>query len=71
MKLSIIIPYYNEKSALPDLISLVKEAPVEEKEIIFVDDCSEDGTTQLIKTKIEKKLIRSSIIPKIWERELQ
>ncbi len=71
MKLSIIIPCYNEKSALPDLISLVKEAPVEEKEIILVDDCSEDGTTQLIKTKIEKKLIRSSIIPKIWERELQ
>ena len=56
MKLSIIIPCYNEKSALPDLISLVKEAPVEEKEIILVDDCSNDGSTQLIKTKIEKEV---------------
>lgn len=64
MKLSIIIPYYNEKSALPDLISLVKEAPVEEKEIIFVDDCSEDGTTQLIKTKIEKKIDKVIYHPK-------
>jgi len=51
MKLSIIIPCYNEKSALPDLISMVKEAPVEEKEIILVDDCSNDGSTQLIKNK--------------------
>ncbi|MBW1613736.1 MAG: glycosyltransferase family 2 protein [Deltaproteobacteria bacterium] len=56
MKLSIIIPCYNEKSALPDLISMVKEAPVEEKEIILVDDCSNDGSTQLIKTKIEKEV---------------
>lgn len=64
MKLSIIIPYYNEKSALPDLISLVKEAPVEEKEIILVDDCSEDGTTQLIKTKIEKKIDKVIYHPK-------
>lgn len=64
MKLSIIIPCYNEKNALPDLISLVKEAPVEEKEIILVDDCSEDGTTQLIKTKIEKKIDKVIYHPK-------
>jgi glycosyltransferase involved in cell wall biosynthesis len=64
VKLSIIIPCYNEKSALPDLISLVKEAPVEEKEIILVDDCSEDGTTQLIKTKIEKKIDKVIYHPK-------
>jgi len=35
---------------------VVKEAPVEEKEIILVDDCSNDGSTQLIKTKIEKEV---------------
>ena len=56
MKLSIIIPCYNEKRFLPELISLVKESPVKEKEIILVDDCSNDGTTQLIKTKIEKEV---------------
>ncbi|MDB9822152.1 glycosyltransferase family 2 protein [Deltaproteobacteria bacterium] len=53
MKLSIIIPCYNEKEYLPKLISLVKDSPVDNKEIILVDDGSNDGTTQLIKSEIE------------------
>ena len=43
MKLSIIIPCYNEKEFLSQLISLVKKSSVEEKEIILVDDGSDDG----------------------------
>ena len=46
MKLSVIIPCYNEKDLLPELIELVKRAPVENKEIILVDDGSTDGTTE-------------------------
>ena len=53
MKLSIIIPCYNEKEHLPKLISLVKRSPVEDKEIILVDDGSSDGTTELIKSNLE------------------
>ena len=53
LKLSIIIPCYNEKEHLSDLISLVKSSPVLEKEIILVDDGSTDGTTELIRTRIE------------------
>jgi glycosyltransferase involved in cell wall biosynthesis len=53
MKLSIIIPCYNEKEHLPKLISLVKESPVGDKEIILVDDGSNDGTTGLIRSNIE------------------
>jgi len=64
MKLSIIIPCYNEKSFLSELISLVKESPVKEKEIILVDDCSNDGTTQLIKAKIEKEVDKVIYHPK-------
>jgi glycosyltransferase involved in cell wall biosynthesis len=56
MKLSIIIPCYNEKIFLSKLIYLVKESPVEEKEIILVDDCSNDGTTDLIKTELEREV---------------
>jgi glycosyltransferase involved in cell wall biosynthesis len=56
MKLSIIIPCYNEKQFLSELISMVKESPVKEKEIILVDDGSNDGTTDLIKTELEKKV---------------
>jgi glycosyltransferase involved in cell wall biosynthesis len=56
MKLSIIVPCYNEKRYLSELISLVKESPVKEKEIILVDDCSNDGTTDLIRTQIESEV---------------
>ena len=34
MKLSIVIPVYNEKNTLKDIIMRVKEAPVEDKEIV-------------------------------------
>lgn len=58
MKLSIIIPCYNEKETIARLISLVKESPVEQKEIILVDDCSNDGTSDLIRTRIENEVDR-------------
>ena len=54
MKLSIIIPCYNEKTHLPSLLQRVMESPVEDKEIILVDDASSDGTTELIRTSLEK-----------------
>jgi len=56
MKLSVIIPCYNEKDLLPELISLVRRAPVEDKEIILVDDGSNDGTTKLIRAGLEKEV---------------
>lgn len=56
MKLSIIIPCYNERQLLPHLISLVKASPVEEKEIILVDDGSDDGTTEIIKRSLEREV---------------
>ncbi|MFP3910671.1 MAG: glycosyltransferase family 2 protein [Desulfobacteraceae bacterium] len=52
MKLSIIIPCYNEKLYLPELLSKVKESPVRDKEIILVDDGSDDGTDQLIRDQL-------------------
>jgi glycosyltransferase involved in cell wall biosynthesis len=48
MKLSVIIPCYNEKDTIIDLISRVKESPVELKEIIVVDDASSDGTKEIL-----------------------
>jgi glycosyltransferase involved in cell wall biosynthesis len=56
MKLSIIIPCYNEKEHLPKLLTLVKNSPVDNKEIILVDDGSNDGTTELIKSELESKV---------------
>ena len=52
MKLSIIIPCYNERLYLPELLLRVKRSLVREKEIILVDDGSDDGTDQLIRDQL-------------------
>ncbi|HSV26306.1 MAG TPA: glycosyltransferase family 2 protein [Sedimentisphaerales bacterium] len=44
MKLSIIIPCYNECRTIETVIDAVNNCPYEDKEIIVVDDCSTDGT---------------------------
>jgi glycosyltransferase involved in cell wall biosynthesis len=50
--LSIVIPCYNESKTLEQIISAVNSSPVERKEIIVVDDCSTDGTRDILKQKI-------------------
>ena len=52
MKLSIVIPCYNEARTIRTIVDRVRAAPVPEKEIIIVDDCSRDGTRDLLRTEI-------------------
>jgi glycosyltransferase involved in cell wall biosynthesis len=52
MKVSIIIPCYNEKNTIERAIEAVRNAPVENKEIIVVDDCSDDGTQELLRERL-------------------
>lgn len=54
MKLSIVIPVYNEKNTLKDIIMRVKNSPVENKEIVLVDDYSTDGTRELLQKELYK-----------------
>ena len=49
MKLSIVVPVYNEKDTLEKIIDLVKAVDGVEKEIIIVDDGSTDGSVDIIK----------------------
>lgn len=52
MKLSIVIPVYNESSTIREIVDRVKESPVKEKEVIVVDDASTDGTRDIIKNEL-------------------
>lgn len=49
MKLSVIIPCFNEKNTLEDLLKAVKKSNVSNIEIIVVDDCSTDGTKNILR----------------------
>ncbi|MCX6592576.1 MAG: glycosyltransferase family 2 protein [Acidobacteria bacterium] len=60
MKVSIIIPVYNEINVLDQVMERVLQAPLPdgmEREIIVVDDGSTDGTTELLKQYHETPLV--------------
>jgi glycosyltransferase involved in cell wall biosynthesis len=44
MKVSILIPCYNERDTIEKIVEAVGSAPLKSREIIVVDDCSQDGT---------------------------
>lgn len=54
MKVSIVIPCYNEKNTIEKIVEAVRNAPLESREIIVVDDCSQDGTQAVLKEKISQ-----------------
>ncbi len=59
MKVSIVIPVYNEKKTIEALLSKVASVVVPgwEKEIIVVEDCSVDGTNEILK-RLDASLYR-------------
>ena len=48
MKLSVVIPVYNEKDTIVEIHDRVRAVPIE-KEIILVDNYSTDGTREIIR----------------------
>jgi len=55
--LSIVIPAYNEKDTLVEILRRVEAAPVFDlrKEIVLVDECSSDGTRDLLQKEVEPR----------------
>jgi glycosyltransferase involved in cell wall biosynthesis len=60
MNLSVVIPCYNECGTIEKIVAAVRQAPYPDKEIIIVDDCSTDGTREILRDIIAPQV--SSII---------
>ena len=53
MKISVIIPVYNEFTTILQVIHKVKETPIDLEEVLIVDDGSTDGTRELLEKQHE------------------
>src|SRR6266705_1529647 len=58
MRVSIVIPCYNEKDTIEKIVEAVCNAPLKTREIIVVDDCSEDGTQTLLRERLSSMVDR-------------
>ena len=52
MKLSVVIPCYNEADTIRRIVEHVRAAPVPDQEIIVVDDGSTDGTPEVLRQEV-------------------
>jgi len=58
-KLSIVIPCYNECDTVVSLIDAVQAAPIDiEQEIIIVNDCSNDGTKEVLDEQVAPRVAK-------------
>ena len=53
MILSVIIPCFNEKNTIKEIVFAVKNSAYKKQEIIIVDDFSTDGTREILQNEIE------------------
>jgi glycosyltransferase involved in cell wall biosynthesis len=49
MKVSVVVPCFNERQTIKTIIEAIRAAPLQEREIIVVDDGSTDETTEVLK----------------------
>ncbi len=58
MKISIVIPCYNEKNAIEQIVEAIRSAPIENKEIIVVNDGSGNGTRAALEEMVSQTVDR-------------
>jgi glycosyltransferase involved in cell wall biosynthesis len=54
VKLSILIPCFNERTTLPEVLARIHACAFQNAEIILVDDGSSDGSADLIKASLHR-----------------
>ncbi len=50
MKLSVVIPCFNEAATIESIVAAVRDSPYAPKEIIVVNDCSSDGSHEMLES---------------------
>lgn len=63
MKLTVVIPCYNEEKTIRRIVDAVRASAYEPKEIIIVNDCSTDGSRHILETEI------APLVDKIFHHE--
>jgi len=58
MKLSIVIPCYNEAPTIEAVVNRVLDMDYPDKELVIVDDLSTDGTREILRDRIEQRVAR-------------
>jgi glycosyltransferase involved in cell wall biosynthesis len=58
MRTSVVIPCFNEKDTIREIVGRVLEAAGPDAEVIIVDDCSTDGTRVILRDDIEAKVTK-------------
>jgi glycosyltransferase involved in cell wall biosynthesis len=55
MKISVVIPVFNERNTIEQIVQAVRAADVGETEIVVVDDASTDGTREVLKERVSSR----------------
>jgi glycosyltransferase involved in cell wall biosynthesis len=56
VKVSVVIPCFNERGSIAEIVRAVRASPVQDLEIIVVDDCSSDGTRALVESELRDEI---------------
>jgi glycosyltransferase involved in cell wall biosynthesis len=54
LRLSVVVPCFNERGTINELIDRVQAVPID-KQVIVVDDCSTDGSRELLEKRLDER----------------